>query len=73
MRFFIFTLFVVTMLFGADVDTKLYDNAQKESYYEEIKNQILSDEKGNKKSIEIIKEEKLYLQRVRSEIGRAHV
>lgn len=66
MRFFIFTLFVVTLLYGADVDTKLYDNAQKESYYEEIKNQILSDEKSKKKDIEITKEEKLHLQRVRS-------
>lgn len=66
MKFFIFTLFVVTLLLGAEVDTKLYENTPKESYYEEIKNQILFDEKSKKKSIEITKEEKLYLQRVRS-------
>lgn len=66
MRFFIFMLFVATLLLGAEVDTKLYENTPKESYYEEIKNQILSDEKSKKKPIEITKEEKLYLQRVRS-------
>lgn len=66
MRFFIFMLLVATLLLGAEVDTKLYENTPKESYYEEIKNQILSDEKSKKKPIEITKEEKLYLQRVRS-------
>ncbi|DAB27446.1 MAG: mechanosensitive ion channel protein MscS [Sulfurimonas sp. RIFOXYD12_FULL_33_39] len=62
----IFILLIVTISFSADVDTKLYEDGQKESYYQEIQNQISADEKGKKKTVEILKEERLYLQRVRS-------
>ncbi|WP_294885468.1 MULTISPECIES: mechanosensitive ion channel domain-containing protein [unclassified Sulfurimonas] len=66
MKILIFILLIVTISFSADVDTKLYEDGQKESYYQEIQNQISADEKGKKKTVEILKEERLYLQRVRS-------
>lgn len=66
MKKIIFLLFFGTLLFGAQIDTKLFESAQKESYYEEIQKQIEADEKSKLKSKEIIKEEKLYLKRVKS-------
>ena len=65
MKAIIFTLLFYNLLFGAEVDTKLYEDAQKESYYKEIQKSIEADEKSKLKPADIIKEEKLYLKRVK--------
>lgn len=66
MKFFILLLSVVCIVFASDVDTKLYENGEKESYYEEIQKQIESAEHIRQVPKEIVEEEKLYLKRVRS-------
>ena len=64
MRFFIFILFLITLAFSADIDEKLYEGSNKESYYKEIQKQIESTQ--HKRAPELLAEERLQLSRVRS-------
>jgi small-conductance mechanosensitive channel len=67
MKLFIFLLAVVCSISASEVDTKLYgDLQQRISYYEEIQKQIEATEHTKLQSAEILKEEKLYLSRLRS-------
>lgn len=66
MKVLISILFFCNLLFGAQIDTKLYEGVKKEEYYKEIEKQIALDEKSKLIPKDIIKEEKLYLQRVKS-------
>ena len=64
MKFLIFFLLVPHLLYSLSIDTKLFDNEEKENYYKEISNQI--EISKTNKPVNILEDEKLYLQRVKS-------
>lgn len=65
MKLFILLLSVTSVIWAASVDTKLYEDTQKKSYYDEIQKQIESVEHIKLQPKEILQEERLYLTRVR--------
>ncbi len=60
---FLLTLSIV--VFSAEIDIKLYENEDKESYYNEIEKQITKDANGRIRNIDIIRDERIYLERLR--------
>ena len=66
MKRLILMLIAAGMLFAADIDVKLYDNDQREAYYDEVAKQIESAEKNAQRPEAILHEEKLQLSRVRA-------
>lgn len=65
MKLFILLLSAASIIWAASVDTKLYEDTQKKSYYDEIQKQIESAEHIKQQPKEILQEERLYLTRVR--------
>ncbi len=65
MKLFILLLSVASVIWAASVDTKLYEESQRKSYYDEIQKQIESVEHIKQHPKEILQEERLYLTRVR--------
>lgn len=65
LKLFVFFLLLGTLVFGADIDEKLYDDtADKELYYKEVQKRIESG--ADKRAPELVAEERLQLSRVRS-------
>lgn len=65
MKLFILLLSAASIIWAASVDTKLYEDTHKKSYYDEIQKQIESAEHIKLQPKEILQEERLYLTRVR--------
>ncbi len=66
MKFFITILFAICMLVGSEIDTKLYEGSELDTYYKEIEKKIETAEKNKEKSVETLKEDRLHLSRVKS-------
>lgn len=65
MKLFILLLSAASVIWAASVDTRLHEDTQKKSYYDEIQKQIESAEHIKQQPKEILQEERLYLTRVR--------
>jgi small-conductance mechanosensitive channel len=65
MKLFSLFFFLSLSLFGASVDSRLYEGNERDAYYEEIKKQINKSLKDNSKNDATIKEEMLQLSRVK--------
>jgi potassium efflux system protein len=66
MKWLIWVVLAVQTAVGAGIDVKLYEGADKETYYQEIRKQIEAAAQSGKYPDEIIQEELLQLKRVRS-------
>jgi potassium efflux system protein len=66
MKWLIGLVLAVQMAAGAGIDVKLYEGADKEAYYQEIRKQIDAAAQSGKYPEAIIQEELLQLKRVRS-------
>ncbi len=66
MKRLMFLLLAAGLVFGASVDTALYEGDQKEAHYQEIAQQIDEAAKNGQRPAEILQEEKRFLERVRS-------
>ncbi len=64
MKQLILFILIINLSFSAEIDTKLYDTLQNKSYLNEIKEIIISSEKSNTKTPEIINTEKAHLKRL---------
>ncbi|WP_310441573.1 mechanosensitive ion channel domain-containing protein [Sulfurimonas sp.] len=65
MKIFILLASIACAIWASSVDTKLYEDTQKKSYYEEIQKQLDSVEHIKKQPKDVLQEERLYLTRVR--------
>ena len=65
MKIFILLASIACTIWASSVDTKLYEDTQKKSYYEEIQKQLDSVEHIKKQPKDVLQEERLYLTRVR--------
>ena len=65
MKIFILLVSIACAIWASSVDTKLYEDTQKKSYYEEIQKQLDSAEHIKKQPKDVLQEERLYLTRVR--------
>lgn len=62
MKMIFFILLFITISFSAQIDTKLFDNNDKNAYYIEIEKLINTSKIKKSKPLEIIKEEQKYLK-----------
>ena len=65
MKIFILLTSIACAIWASSVDTKLYEDTQKKSYYEEIQKQLDSAEHIKQQPKDVLQEERLYLTRVR--------
>ena len=61
----LFLLILSIAVFSAEIDTKLYENVDKEAYYNEIEKQITIDANGSLRNVDIIRDERTHLTRLR--------
>ena len=65
MKYLILFIFIFNLSYCVDIDVKLFENTQDQSYLNEIEKQILETEKNKTKSNEIINAEKAHLKRLK--------
>ena len=58
------SLLLTSVLFSAEIDVKLYENDDKETYYKDIQKQIIADAEAKIRSDELVKSELLHLERL---------
>ena len=66
MRLLIFIVLLTAAAWPAAVDTNLYEGTNREAYYQQVQKEIAAAAQNGQVSEEIVQEEKLYLERVRS-------
>ena len=66
MRLLIFIVLLTAAAWPAAVDTNLYEGTNREAYYQQVQKEIAAAAQNGQASKEIVQEEKLYLERVRS-------
>ena len=64
MKYLLLFILSINISFCAQIDTKLFDTAKNVSYFKEIEQQILKEEKTKAKSNEIINIQKAHLKRL---------
>ncbi len=64
MKYLLLFVLIINTLYCAEIDTKLFDSSQNESYFKEIEKQILEEQKTKVKSDEIINTQKAHLKRL---------
>ena len=65
MKYLILFIFIFNLSYCVDIDVKLFENTQDQTYLNEIEKQILETEKNKTKSNEIINAEKAHLKRLK--------
>jgi len=65
MKYLLLFILSINISFCAQIDTKLFDTAKNVSYFKEIEQQILKEEKTKAKSNEIINIQKAHLKRLK--------
>jgi potassium efflux system protein len=71
MRLLIFIVLLSAAAWPAAVDTDLYEGTNREAYYQQVQKEIETAAQNSQVSKEIVQEERLYLERVRSASSQA--